>query len=203
MSDENMQQSDAITTAGRRKWEGEHKIEIKATAPAWDSQITIDGKGLHDVKRIEIDIDCEKMQPIAKLTRVLRGDIAASLKGQTDELVMNALDLTAAEILVVDAVLESARKAANSEQLAVQLFAIDATEEGSDETVRMTLDALLRDAKRYRALTDAIGDERIWVYENGFKEDQYIVGSLGLEVLSEELIVEQRARERALRAQQT
>jgi hypothetical protein len=196
MSDENMQQSDAITTAGRRKWEGEHKIEIKATAPAWDSQITIDGKGLHDVKRIEIDIDCEKMQPIAKLTRVLRGDIAASLKGQTD-------DLTAAEILVVDAVLESARKAANSEQLAVQLFAIDATEEGSDETVRMTLDALLRDAKRYRALTDAIGDERIWVYENGFKEDQYIVGSLGLEVLSEELIVEQRARERALRAQQT
>jgi hypothetical protein len=183
MSDENMQQSDAITTAGRRKWEGEHKIEIKATAPAWDSQITIDGKGLHDVKRIEIDIDCEKMQPIAKLTRVLRGDIAASLKGQTDELVMNALDLTAAEILVVDAVLESARKAANSEQLAVQLFAID--------------------AKRYRALTDAIGDERIWVYENGFKEDQYIVGSLGLEVLSEELIVEQRARERALRAQQT
>jgi hypothetical protein len=55
-------------------------------------------------------------------------------------------------------------------------------------------EALERDAARYRALADAIGDERIWVYENGFREDQYIVGSLGLEALAETLIAEQEHR---------
>lgn len=53
--------------------------------------------------------------------------------------------------------------------------------------------AAREDAQRYRALSCAIGDERIWVYENGFREDEYIVGSLGLEALCWRLQGEQSA----------
>lgn len=158
--------SDEISRAGRREWEGEHKVEIRASAPSWDSHLWIDGKELsRDVTRIEIDLDVAKLTPICKLTRYVRDEDGqvpseeASLKRYTQQLVMNALDLTSDEMLVVDTILESARKAANSEQLAVQLFAIDATDEGDDHTVRITLDALLRDAKRYRGLRNLIAEK--------------------------------------------
>lgn len=160
------QHSDDISRAGRREWEGEHAVEIKATAPTWDTKLLIDGKSLSaDVKRIEIDIDVEKMTPIAKLTRLYRDEDGrpvseeATLKTYTQQLVMNALDITSEEMLVVDMILESARAAAMREQVAVQLFAIGATDDETGERVSATLDALFRDAKRYRALRRLIQEE--------------------------------------------
>lgn len=70
-------------------------------------------------------------------------------------------------------------------EIGLDLAAADEPEIGSCE-------ADARDAERYRALAAAVGDERIWVYENGFTLDGQVVGSLGLEALAEKLLAEQQ-----------
>jgi len=161
MSEQTHAHSDAIDPAnGRKRWEGEHAITIRGRAPTWDSKIEIDGKPIErDTQRIEIDIDCEKAQAVVVLTRFAKDEAGhlltadKTLVREKHELLANLLDLTADECLVVDKILDQARKEASSNSLATQLFAINESEEDGQVTTYI-LSQLITDAKRYRAMRE-------------------------------------------------
>lgn len=140
--------SDEINAGtGRKAWEGEHNVKILSKGMPWDAKIEIDGKPIdRNTQRIEIDLDCEKAQAIVQVTR-----ITTDVTRVKQELLANLLDLTLDECLVVDKILEQARKEASSNSLATQLFAINETDEEGETTTHI-LSSLIMDAKRYRAL---------------------------------------------------
>jgi len=183
---------------GRKSFEGEHNVSILSKGMPWDAKILVDGKPIdRNTQRVEIDLDCEKAQAIVQITRI----DGKTIERTKQELLANLLDLTLDECLVVDKILEQARKEASSNSLATQLFAINESEEDGAVTTHI-LSALIQDAKRYRAFkADSIEhsyvdlDSSDWYDEAG--------PDVGFDKMIDAYVEQQRAKLRAAQEKQS
>jgi hypothetical protein len=184
---------------GRRSYEGEHRVVIVSRDMPWNAELLVDGKAVRNVKRIEIDIDCEKALQLVKLNSVIFDDEGETqMKNLVTELTANALNVTIEEAVCVELILEKARQEAMSNARAVQLFSITESDDSDEPNMaeRILLSDLLRDAKRYHALRLRVEHEQEGV-------EMYFENPQAVDVYADGLRADQAEARRAQKARQS